>query len=98
MQQRARRAHRGNRKPQNPAQQPDPCTAIIAQFPASGQGYYTYDNANQRYGQGEVVSSLVNFASNWNQNHPNNPIGVGDISLRGAGIFRATMSTNSAYR
>lgn len=73
-------------KPQNPPAQPfDPCTAIIAQFPASGQGYYTYDSANQRYAQGEVVSSLVNFASNWNQSHPNTPIGVGDISLRGGG-------------
>ena len=74
--------------PQNPRQAYDPCTAVIAQFPSSSQGYYTYDNAHERYGQGEVVSSLVNFASNWNQNYPNNPIGVGDISLRGGGDIR----------
>ena len=66
----------------NPTQQAyDPCNAINAQFPASGQGYYTYGRANERYGVAEVVSNLVNFASNWNQLHPNNPIGVGDISL-----------------
>ena len=63
----------------------DPCNAIIAQFPASGQGYYTYGQANERYGRGEVVSSLVNFASVWNQNHPDTPIGIGDISLRNGG-------------
>ena len=66
-------------------QQYDPCNAIIAQFPASGQGYYTYGRANERFGRGEVVSSLVNFASAWNQNHPDNPIGIGDISLMNGG-------------
>lgn len=73
--------------PQNPPapQQDDPCNAIIAQFPESGQGYYAYGAANERYGRGEVISTLVNFASGWNQEHPDNPIGVGDISLRGGG-------------
>lgn len=27
----------------------------------------------------------MSFASNWNQLHPDSPIGVGDISLRGGG-------------
>jgi hypothetical protein len=64
--------------------QHDPaCTRVNALFDASGQGYYTYGPQSQRYGQPGMVAALQNFASDWNQNHPNNPIGVGDLSQFG---------------
>jgi RHS repeat-associated protein len=85
-------------EPQNPAQgrQYDPCTAINAQFPSeSGQGYYAYDSANGRYGQPGVISTLVNFASNWNLDHPDNPIGIGDISRKVRRRFSTTQRTST---
>jgi YD repeat-containing protein len=71
--------------PQEPAQpQHDPaCTRVNALFDDSGQGYYTYGPQNQRYGQPGMVAALQNFASGWNQDHPDNPIGVGDLSQFG---------------
>jgi len=71
--------------PQKPAQpQHDhACTRVNALFDDSGQGFYTYGPQNQRYGQPGMVAALENFASGWNQNHPDNPIGVGDLSQFG---------------
>lgn len=49
-------------------------------------------------GQAGVVATFEQFASDWNQRHPNNPIGVGDLSLYGGaatsrGIRVALLST-----
>ena len=66
---------------QNQAPQRDPaCTRVNALLDASGQGYYTYGPQNQRYGQPGMVAALQNFASDWNVNHPGNPIGIGDLA------------------
>ena len=69
--------------PQGPPQRDPSCTRVNAEFDQSGQGYYTYGPQNQRYGQPGMVAALQNFASGWNQAHPNNPIGVGDLSQFG---------------
>jgi len=62
----------------------DPCTAVNADMDTSGQGFYTYENAGWlKYGQAGVVATFEQFASDWNQRHPNNPIGVGDLSQYG---------------
>ena len=62
----------------------DPCTAVNAAMDTSGQGFYTYENAGWlKYGQAGVVATFEQFASDWNQRHPNNPIGVGDLSQYG---------------
>jgi hypothetical protein len=51
---------------------------------SSGQGFYTYEGAGWlTYGQANVVAVFEQFASDWNVMHPNNPIGVGDLSQFG---------------
>lgn len=68
----------------------DPCTAVKAAMDTSGQGFYTYENAGWlKYGQAKVVAVFEQFASDWNITHPNNPIGVGDLSQYGGAVNRA---------
>jgi murein endopeptidase len=56
---------------------------------SSGDGYYTYEDSGWlKYGQPSVVAVFQQFASDWNITHPNNSIGVGDLSqFGGAGNF-----------
>lgn len=59
----------------------------------SGQGWYRYPSLAQdpgrlNYGQGGVVAALSNLGSDWNQSHPNNPIGIGDLSQFGGAPSR----------
>lgn len=76
----------------------DPCTTARAEMDSSGQGFYTYENSGWlKYAQGHVISAFENFASGWNQNHPDNPIGVGDLGAwDGVGNFRRHPSSGHA--
>lgn len=65
---------------------------VNTRLPDSGPGFYTYvgrDGRRLEYGQPGVVSNLTRLAAEWNVDHPNSPIGVGDVGERGgAGNFR----------
>jgi RHS repeat-associated protein len=51
-----------------------------AQIPASGTGFYRSGRPQVSYGNLEVLASLIEFASDWNDAHPDDPIGFGEMS------------------
>jgi len=54
--------------------------ATYAQVPASGIGYYRSGNPAIEYGNLVVISELIQFAAQWHQLHPDNDIGIGEMS------------------
>jgi len=74
---------------QNATQNPRcTATAVNADMGESGQGWYRYPSMTQdpgrlNYGQGGVVAALTNLGADWEQRHPGNPIGIGDLSQFG---------------
>jgi len=52
----------------------------LAQMPASGTGFYTYGRRGEQHGALQVIADLIAFSAAWSQSHPNNPIGIGNIS------------------
>jgi RHS repeat-associated protein len=70
---------------------------VMAQLPATGTGYYTYGPESMRWGLPDVVNALIEFSATWNEEHPDNPIGIGDIGTEdGRGNFRRHPSSGHA--
>jgi RHS repeat-associated protein len=57
--------------------------SVSTQLPTSGAGFVSYGPEANKFGRTSVVVSLQDFAAVWNQAHPNHPINIGDIALRG---------------
>ena len=59
-----------------------------AQVPASGTGYYRSGRAKNEYGNQTVIAELIAFAAQWHEDHPDNDIGIGEMSNNQGGSPR----------
>ncbi len=55
-------------------------TPTYAQVPVTGTGYYRSGRPAVEWGDQRVVSELIGFARDWNRVHPDNDIGIGEMS------------------
>jgi murein endopeptidase len=56
-------------------------------LPHNGSGYYSYGNPQARWGKSVTIRTVQEVAKEWNNLHPDKPIGVGNISLQRGGAF-----------
>src|ERR1051325_2005379 len=57
-------------------------------LPESGPGFVTFyrgENGKNQYGQQSTIDAALSVASAWNELHPDRPMAIGQISLKGGG-------------
>lgn len=63
-------------------------TSIDVMLPSVGEGYKTYlDDGNDHFGRASTIRALQEIARQWKAKHPDIPLQIGDISLKGGGPF-----------
>src|ERR1051325_8118806 len=55
------------------------------QLEPGDEGYYSYEPKRNQYGHETTLNVIRDVAAKWAQTHPENPFGVGDISVEQGG-------------
>lgn len=62
---------------------------VAVLLPARGTGYVAYNrDGNDQFGTAKTIKTIQDIARKWNEQNPNTPLQIGDISRKGGGRFR----------